>query len=97
MVGATGAGAKGGTKDQSPIAAFLRGEFAKLKEAAIKDEQEKLAPGFSVLHHVAHGKLPAQEPAQPEPTPDAAADLFAQRHPLDQHTVSLMPCCGHSH
>ena len=43
MVGATGAGAKGGTKDQSHIAAFLRGEFAKLKEAAIKDEQEKLA------------------------------------------------------
>ena len=43
MVGATGAGAKGGTKDQSPIAVFLRGEFAKLKEAAIKDEQEKLA------------------------------------------------------
>ena len=43
MVGATGAGAKGGTKDQSPIAVFLRAEFAKLKEAAIKDEQEKLA------------------------------------------------------
>ena len=43
VVGATGAGAKGGTKDQSPIAVFLRGEFAKLKEAAIKDEQEKLA------------------------------------------------------
>lgn len=63
----------------------------------VRDEQEKLAPGFSVLHHVAHGKPPAQEPAQPEPTPDAAADLFAQRHPLDQHTVSLMPCCGHSH
>ena len=42
VVGATGASAQGAPQSQSHIAAFLRGEFVKLKEAAIKDEQEKL-------------------------------------------------------
>ena len=78
IVGGAGADTKERSKDQSPIAAFLHSEFVKLKEATIKDEQEKLAAQAAMYEK----KLEEQKE-------EYERMLEREEHEMEEETVRL--------